>query len=315
MPTNAFLGKFRLPVSAETGTLYARNRTSWQAMRPLDFFARHPVFRLEEFRAAYRPSGPKEGAPQNPATIHSILKQHVAAGNLVRIRRGLYATAQAGRRATAGDSLPAATGTTTHADPFLVASRLTDDAVVAFHSALELLGVAHSTTSQITYLTGSRRRPFEYQGTRYVSVLFPASLRDRADRGGGLREEIRQGLQIQVTGYERTLVDVLDAPQYGGGWEEIWRSLQTIPYVDLDFVVEYTRLLGSALTAARVGFYLEQHRDSLLVEDKHLAALHALSPTQATYLDRDRKKGGTLQPRWNLIVPDAVLGQTWRQDS
>jgi len=285
-------------------------------MRPLDFFAQHPVFRLEEFQAAYSPSNPKIKATKNPATIHSILKQHVAAGNLVRIRRGLYATALERRPGLPNsESHPDESGASIRADPFLVASRLTDDAVIAYHSALELLGVAHSTTSQITYLTRTRRRPFEYRGTRYVSVLFPAAIRDRTDRGGGLREETRQGLRVTVTGYERTLVDVLDAPQHGGGWEEIWRSLQAIPFVDLDVVVEYARLLGSALTAARVGFYLEQHRDPLLVEDQHLAALQDLVPKQATYLDRDRRKGGSLQTRWNLIVPDAVLHQRWGDES
>lgn len=116
-----------------------------------------------------------------------------------------------------------------------------------------------------------------------------------------------------MTGYERTLVDVLDAPEHGGGWEEIWRSLEGIEFVDLDFVVDYALRLGSALTVARVGFFLEQHKDELLVEDRHLEALHARVPAQPRYLERRHRKGGKLFPRWNLIVPDRVRTRSWEE--
>jgi len=67
---------------------------------------------------------------------------------------------------------------------------------------------------------------------------------------------------------------VLDAPEHGGSWEEIWRSLEEIEFVDLDFVVAYALRLGSALTIARFGLFLEQHTDELLVEERHLEIDH-----------------------------------------
>src|SRR6185369_7221480 len=129
-------------------------------------------------------------------------------------------------------------------------------------------------------------------------VLVSVALRKLPDLGGGLREERRLGLAVRVTGYERTLVDVLHAPEHGGGWEEIWRSLEGIEFLDLDFVVDYALRLGSALTVARVGFFLEQHKGELLVEDRHLEALHAHVPAQPLYFERRHRKGGTLLPRW-----------------
>lgn len=139
----------------------------------------------------------------------------------------------------------------------------------------------------------------------------PVPLRKLPDFGGGLREERRQGLVVRVTGYERTMVDVLDAPEHGGGWEEVWRSLESIEFFDLDFVVEYALRLGSALTIARVGFFLEQHEDALMVEERHLAALAQHRPTQPTYFERRRRKGGKLATRWDLIVPERVLERSW----
>jgi predicted transcriptional regulator of viral defense system len=265
--------------------------------RPSDFFARHPIFRVEEFRAAHQAS-----APRSAASTASLLKHHVAAGRLINVRRGLYALVPRGIDAASF-----------RVDPFLIASRAADDAIIAYHGALQLLGTAHSQSQRITYLTAHRAKPFEFQDTEFVPVLPPTSVRGLADFGGGIREEGRQGLAVRVTGYERTLVDVLDAPQHGGGWEEIWRSLEGIEFVDLDAVVDYALLLGSASTAARVGFFLEQHKDSLLVGDSHLETLRRHAPTQPLYFERRHRKGGKLVARWNLIVPESILTRSWQE--
>lgn len=266
-------------------------------MKPSAFFIRHPVFRFDEFRMAHQASGDR-----SPQTTASVLKQYVAAGRLINVRRGLYARVPDG-----------ADPKSFRVDPYLVASRLSDDAIIAYHSALELLGTAHSASSRITYLTQRRGNPFEFQGTRFAPVLVPVRLRTLADLGGGIIEERRQGLNVRLTGYERTFVDVLDAPQHGGGWEEIWRSLEAIEFVDIDFVVAYALRLGSTLTVARVGFFLEQHRDELMVEDRHLEILRSRAPAQPSYLDRGHRKGGRLHKRWNLIVPENVLMRTWSE--
>jgi len=79
-------------------------------------------------------------------------------------------------------------------------------------------------------------------------------------------------------------------------------------------VLAYTRALGSALTAARVGFFLEQHRDALMVEGQHLEALHGLAPAQARYLDA-RREPGKLVKDWNLVVPERVLDRSWAEVS
>ena len=105
---------------------------------------------------------------------------------------------------------------------------------------------------------------------------------------------------------------MLDAPEHGGGWEEIWRSLESVEFFDLDVVIDYALKLGSALTVARVGFYLEQHREQLMVEDRHLKALRARSPAQPRYFDRDRGPGKFVRP-WNLVVPEQVLSRSWAE--
>lgn len=262
----------------------------------LDFFANHPVFTHEEFAAAA-----SRGKDRSRQTTHNILAHHLAAGHLVRVRRGLYATVPRG--VSPAKAL---------VDPYLVATKLAADAVVAYHAALQFHGKAYSVSQRYTYLSRRRARSFRFRQAEFVPVQVPAALRRLRDVTGGILEQRHAGGLVRVTTLERTLVDVLDAPEHGGGWEEIWRSLETVEFFDLDAVVAFALKVKSALTVARVGFFLEQHREKLMVEDRHLKLLLANAPKQPSYLDR-RREPGKLVPRWNLVVPERVLSRAWEE--
>lgn len=123
----------------------------------------------------------------------------------------------------------------------------------------------------------------------------------------------RAGVGVRVTSLERALVDVLDRPDLGGGWEEIWRSLELVEFFDLDRVVEYALLLDNATTAAKVGLFLEQRRDALMVEAKHLQPLREQRPRSPHYLERQHREDGRLVADWNLIVPKRILDRAWEE--
>ena len=267
-------------------------------MKPLDFFAQHPVFRSKEFVAAHTESG--ERSPQTSATV---LKQHVAAGNLLHVRRGLYATVPRG-----------VSPKNMQVDSYLLATKLTEDAIVAYHAALQFHGKVYSLWRRFHYLTRARVRTHIFRDFEFVPVQAPVAVRSLADLGGGVQEKPHAGGRARVTTLERTLVDVLNAPNRCGGWEEVWRSLEMVEFFDLDEVIDYATKLGSALTAARVGFFLEQNRDQLMVEDCHLEALRALAPSQPRYLDA-RREPGKLVTDWNLIVSEPILTRSWAEVS
>ena len=264
--------------------------------RSTDFFAAHPVFTHEEFRRAHRERGERSWR-----TADSLLSLHAAAGKVVHVRRGLYASVPAG-----------ATAETFQVDPFLVATKLAPDATVAYHAALQFRGKAYSVWHRFAVLTLSHLRPLSFQGSEFVGVRPPPALRALPDFGGGVVTEAHAGGTVRVTTFERTMVDVLDAPDLGGGWEEVWRSLEMVEYFDLAAVVAYALKLGSTLTAARVGFFLEQHRESLFVEERYLKPLREHAPRQPSYLDRKREPG-RLVKAWNLVVPERVLDRTWEE--
>jgi hypothetical protein len=85
-----------------------------------------------------------------------------------------------------------------------------------------------------------------------------------------------------------------------------------VEFFDIDIVIEYALKLGSALTAARVGFFLEQHQDALMLDEKHLEALREHAPAQPRYLGATRESG-TLVSGWNLIIPERVLERGWQE--
>ena len=78
-------------------------------------------------------------------------------------------------------------------DPYLLATALTDDAVVAYHAALQFHGKAYSVSRRFHYLTCARARPFSFRGSDFVPVRVHASLRDLTNRGGGILEQQHAG--------------------------------------------------------------------------------------------------------------------------
>ncbi len=266
-------------------------------MRTDQFFALRPVFSHDEFAASCRADG-----SCGERTPEYLLQYHTQAGNLLRVRRGLYAVVPSG---TEPASAPV--------DGYLLASRMADDAVLAYHTALELHGVAHSATDTLLFVTERKVRPLRFRSLRFRAVPVPAPLRAARAATVGVTVVDRSGLDVRVTTPERTLVDALDRPALGGGWEEVWRSLEAVSFYDLAQVVDYALLLGNATTVAKVGFFLEQHRDTLAVEPDHLERLRLHAPAGPHYFRRGTRASGVLLRDWNLVVPRSVVDRSWEE--
>lgn len=259
------------------------------------FFRRHPVFTGEEL-AAYLTSRGEVGTRGQEA----LLAYYTKTRRVVRVRRGLYAVVPPGANPNAYPI-----------DPYLVAAKLTQDAVLSHHTALEFHGRAYSVWHHLIYSASRPVGSLTFRSQVFRGAKFPkALLRSGTEHFGVLNSE-RSGVAMRVTSLERTLVDVLHRPDLSGGWEEIWRSLESVEFFDIDQVVEYALLLDNATTSAKVGFFFEQHREALMVEEHHLRPLRDRCPQQPHYLDRTRPQPGCLAPDWNLVVPRDILERSW----
>lgn len=105
------------------------------------YFRRHPVFTWEAFRRE------GEGRGLSKTVLAERIKYALERGRLKLLEKGLYAVVPPGVPTSA--FVP---------DRFLVVAALREDAVLAYHSALELLGFAHSVYRDVYYLSARRRK-------------------------------------------------------------------------------------------------------------------------------------------------------------
>jgi len=131
----------------------------------------------------------------------------------------------------------------------------------------------------------------------------PKPLRARGVQAFGVEMHERAGVKLRLTGAERTLVDSFLLPRFAGGIDEVMEAARSVTALDLDRLERYRTLLGQRRAFAIMGFVLEQAAGRLFVPDALLDRLAAQRPTARIYLDK-RQRGGRLQPRWNLIVPE-----------
>jgi predicted transcriptional regulator of viral defense system len=226
------------------------------------------------------------------------LRYAVRRGRLQLVERGLYAVVPPGVERFAPDR-------------FLVAAALREDAVLAYHSALELLGLAHSVYRDVFYLTARPRKDVRLAGGRVQALQHPKALRARGAESFGVETRERAGVKIRLTGPERTLVDSFLLPRYAGGLDEVMEAARSVSSLDLNRLERYLALVNQRRAYAIMGFVLEQAAERLFVPGAMLDRLEDRRPTARIYLDR-RQRGGRLQARWSLIVPERWAPATTR---
>ncbi|MES2218835.1 MAG: transcriptional regulator [Pseudomonadota bacterium] len=264
-----------------------------------EFFSQYPIFTHEEFNHYSRAEGSSKSHTQNEILAYHLKKHHI-----IRIRRGLFASIPLAYKKFA-DAFPV--------DPYLIAGRISEDAVLAYHTAFDFHGISYSIYHQFTFLSQQKIRAFKFHQANFLCLPFPKKLYEEDQLNYDVQTVDRQGLNIKVTGLERSIVDALDRPDYSGGWEEIWRSTEYIPILNLDKIIEYAFLLDNSTTIAKVGFFLEQHKEQFKVDEHALIMLEEKKPNNIHYLERLKREPGKLIKRWNLIVPNSILKRTWEE--
>ena len=262
-----------------------------------EFLERVPVFTLHELTERLRQSS----SNNVKSVAYNLIKNRRRAGKLGVIKEGVYFVIR-----------PGATASTATVDEYLVASKLAPDTILAFHAALDVLGFSHSVFNTYYYFSKTYCRPFRFRGGEYRSVKAPSKLLKAGNELFGTTKVERLGVKILTTDKDRTFVEALEHPEYCGGFEEMYRSLEKIPYIQPDVILQYLEIRRQKNLYARVGFFLEQHRNDFHVEESFLDRLARNVSAQPVYWTPGRK-GGVLANRWNLILPAAVMHRNWEE--
>jgi hypothetical protein len=188
----------------------------------------------------------------------------------------------------------------------LVAAAVCPDGVFSYHSALELLGAAHSIWTRYTLYVEQRRRPLRLNDTDIRFLDFPGPMRTASCRNLGLRRVEYRGKLLQTTGPERTLIEGFRRPAEVGGLQELVNSAGGFAVLDLDLLLEVLDRYNIANLWAATGWFLERFRQSFHVTEKFLDKMAQHRPRAPQYLDRNRREG-VLVARWKLLLPKELV--------
>ena len=236
----------------------------------LRFLESHEVFTLDEFLAAVDPEVSRRTRETN---LRNATKRNQA----YRITRGLYASNIGGFR----DEVP---------NVMLVASKAAPDAALAYRSALEAHGVAHTPARTVSFLSAKSIAPFTLRDYRFRRV--PAW----DDRASISKERVQVvqvrvgGVLVPATSRERTLVDCLSRLDLAGGLEELLRSVGSFTTISSEDVVHYAASLNSPTLSARVCWLLDQMQSEWLFDPTPLTDLRR-SVGRGTYWLQSRRPG------------------------
>lgn len=209
-------------------------------------------------------------------------------GKIGKIRKGLY-------HAIPLDKLEE----DFEADRYLVANKL--EKPLAYHTALELHGAAHSAFTKIFVLVtrSNRFRGFKFQGVGYEPVV------NEYDVGHITSIEYRD-TKIDVTGPERTFVDCIHRTNLCGGWEECLKSLANLRRISINRIKDVLNAYDNKTLELKCGYILELLSDnSPYYEHVKKEDLNPLKPGhnwKPVYIDRSVKS--SLIEEWGLYVPD-----------
>ena len=123
-------------------------------MKLVQFFAKNPVFRLSQLEAYF-----DTVKQHNKNTQRELVTYHIKQQNIVRIRRGLFATIP-----------PAIKSQHFIPDPYLIAGLCVDDAVLAFHTAFNFYGVSYSAFETFYSLTQTKTSNFIHKNMSFKTI-------------------------------------------------------------------------------------------------------------------------------------------------
>lgn len=248
------------------------------------FFSEHPVFSLSEAEQALGLQGERQAAVGR-------LKHHLSTGRLKLVAREIYAVVPHG--AAAESFTP---------DPFLVAAAARPNAIFSHHSALELLGAAHSAWSECTVFAKQPRAKIVTKAWTVRFLATPPAFKVNGDPEFGTRKVARRAQLLRTTGPERTLVEGFKQPRLVGGVAELTTSASGFVSLDLDLLCAVLEKYNLRRLWAAVGWFLESNGERMGVAPSQLDRFEARRPRSPTYLV-PQSRGGTFVPRWNLMLP------------
>ncbi|MDR0697225.1 MAG: hypothetical protein LBF68_06840 [Christensenellaceae bacterium] len=243
-------------------------------MRSVDVFniiAKKIVFRIEDIRQYFN----------SDSRMYDWLISSQVDKRIIKIRAGLY-------------SIIDPTTGSAYADKYMVASGISKDSYVSYHSALEFHGIANQVYNCITVANTTRFSSFEFDGIEYNYVNSPVNC--------GINH-IYKGLDLKVTNLERTIIDCIHQINLAGGMEELFYALDAITILKEDKILEYLDCYSINYLYRNVGYILSHYARELYLSNDFLKHCKCKINNVKYYFLRNENLPLSYNAEWQLIAP------------
>jgi len=182
-------------------------------------------------------------------------------------------------------------------DPLVVGTILAPEGAAAYWTAARHWGWTTQLPRTTFFMSAKRRynaRP-TIMGAEYRFVTV------KSERLFGIVDEWKGDMSVRITDPARTVLDIMDRPDLGGGIAEVTEVLRRAwSDLDLELLTRYLERFGGGTPPKRLGFLAE--RLQLPGAEDWLLKWRSLIGSGFTALERGGAPGGRLLRAWNLRV-------------
>ena len=174
-----------------------------------------------------------------------------------------------------------------------IASNVTSDAFIAYHSALEFFGLANQVYNEVTICSAKRFRNFVFEDIEYINKV-EKNFTEVID----YKEQ-----SVRCTSLERTVVDCIDDINRAGGIEEVLNALDGVIEINEDKLFEVLESYNKIYLFQKVGYLLENFKGELSISDIFFEKCKKKITNQLKYFLKNDYDNLCYFPSWQLIAP------------
>ena len=239
----------------------------------LDKLAKNKTFTIED---AEKISTVKKGV------LKVILSRLEKQGQIERIEKGKYMIIPLGAKK----------GKYT-LNEFVLGSLLIKPAVISYWSALNYYGFTEQIPLTVFIQTTARKKKQEITifGVKYKII------RIKKQKLFGTEKAWFEDTPIVITNREKTIIDCLDKPYYGGGIIELAKAVRTKEY-DLKKLMEYAQTIENSGVIRRLGYLCDCFEIPI--------RLPKITARNYLLLDPTLPKTNKTNAKWKLLINEDI---------
>lgn len=182
------------------------------------------------------------------------------------------------------------------ANPYEIASKITDSSYISHHSAFEYYGMANQVFTEINVSSSIRFNTFEFDDKTYKYIA------SKCDFG-----TVTAG-KIKVTDTERTMLDSIKDFAKIGGLEELLRCLAMISFIDEAKLLSYLEMYNNQFLYQKTGYILSHYQKQMKISDSFFEKCRMNIQKSVRYLyDGIGSENPVFFSDWQIFAPADLM--------